>query len=232
MDFLTRQNRLVAGDDDVAPELDAAEKRVVVLGGGDTGSDCVGTALRQGATSVHSLELMPRPADGRAADNPWPQWPLVFRTSSSHEEGGARDFALLTKRLTGEDRVERLHAVRVAVRRTAAGGLQLDEIENAGVQLEVDMLLLAMGFLSPATETIVDQLGVELDPRGNLATNGDYATNVDGVFAAGDANRGQSLVVWAISEGREAARAVDRYLRDGSETVLPSRGNDRPFGGR
>jgi glutamate synthase (NADPH) small chain len=233
MDYLTRQNKLLAGDEPYAPELDAAGKRVVVLGGGDTGSDCLGTALRQGAALVHQIELLPEPPRERPASNPWPQWPMIYRTSSSQEEGGERDFAVLTKELLGRDgQLTGLRAVRVDVRPKAGGGLLFDELPQSQFDLEIDMLILALGFLGPDTDCLVDQLGVELDTRGNVRTDDRFATNVDGVFCAGDANRGQSLIVWAISEGREAARSIDSYLRAGAAPWLPTRGLHQHFGGR
>ncbi len=233
MDFLTRQNRLVAGDDPYKPELDAAGKKVIILGGGDTGSDCLGTSLRQGAEVVHQIELLPRPPEERATANPWPQWPMIYRTSSSQEEGGDRDFAVLTKKLTGKDGVlTTLHAVRIDVKPKVGGGLHFEEQPGTEFEIPVDMVLLAMGFVGPETDSLVDQLGVELDVRGNVKTDDDYATNVSGVYAAGDANRGQSLIVWAIAEGREAARSIDSYLRGGDAPWLPTRGLDAHFGGR
>ncbi len=230
MDFLTRQNLLVAGDDDVNPALDAAGKKVIILGGGDTGSDCLGTALRQGASQVHQIELMPRPPEVRRESNPWPQWPLIYRTSSSQEEGGEREFAVMTRRLSGEDgRLRALHAVRVELEITDDGRRNLREVPGSELELECDLLVLAMGFVGPDASALVDQLGVELDARGNVATDGRFATSVEGVFAAGDAQRGQSLIVWAISDGREAARAIDVYLRAGDEAWLPTRGVDLPY---
>jgi len=208
MDFLTQQNRRVAGDE-VPDEgaLLAGGKRVVVLGGGDTGSDCVGTSHRQGAASVLSLELLPRPPDERRSDNPWPAWPLIFRTSSSHEEGGERDFGVMTRRVLGENgRVTALEAVRVDF----AGGKLVEEPGSEHI-IPCDLVLLAMGFLGPITSDIVAQLGCTLDRRGNVAAT-EGATSVPGVFAAGDMARGQSLVVWAIAEGRRAAAACDRWL--------------------
>jgi len=210
MEFLTQQNRRVAG---LPPERSdgvdilASGKRVVVLGGGDTGSDCVGTSLRQGAASVTSLELMPRPPEERAERNPWPQWPLVYRTSSSHEEGGERDFAVMTRRLIGKDgRVAALEAVRVQL----VDG-KLAEVAGSAFEIPCDLVLLAMGFTGPVREGLLEQLGVALDARGNVAVR-DGSTSVDGVFAAGDMARGQSLVVWAIAEGRKVARSVDAFL--------------------
>lgn len=238
MDFLTQQNQAVAGEEvDLGPgggaRIDVAGKRVIILGGGDTGSDCLGTALRQGAAHVLQIELLPAPPEQREARNPWPQWPLVFRTSSSQEEGGERRFALLTKKLSGRDgRLAALHAVRVEMLPRAGGGVDLVEVPDSETEIPVDTLILAMGFTGPRTERLVEQLGVAIDARGNVATDAGYATSVPGVFCAGDAHRGQSLIVWAIAEGREAARAVDVHLRGGAAPWLPTRGNDAPFGGR
>jgi glutamate synthase (NADPH/NADH) small chain len=238
MDFLTQQNQAVAGDPvDLAlgggARIDVSGQRVIILGGGDTGSDCLGTALRQGASHVLQIELMPAPPEQREARNPWPQWPLVFRTSSSQEEGGEREFALLTRRLSGSGgRLSALHAVRVEMLPRAGGGVAFEEVPDSETEIPVDTLLLAMGFTGPRTERLVEQLGVTLDARGNVATDARYATSVPGVFCAGDAHRGQSLIVWAIAEGREAARAVDAHLRVGAEPWLPTRGHDAPFGGR
>jgi glutamate synthase (NADPH) small chain len=234
MDYLTQQNQVVAGDE-VASDarIDAAGKKVVILGGGDTGSDCLGTALRQGAEVVHQIELLPRPPDERGPGNPWPQWPMIYRTSTSQQEGGERDFALLTKRLSGEDgRVTTLHAVRIETAARPGGGMDISELPGTEIELSVDLVLLAMGFVGPETDRLSEQLGVKLDGRGNVAVDERFATNVDGVFAAGDASRGQSLIVWAIADGREAAREVDSYLRAGAEPWLPTRGLSAPFGGR
>jgi glutamate synthase (NADPH) small chain len=207
MEFLTQQNRRVAGDSIAAREILATGKRVVVLGGGDTGSDCVGTALRQGAASVTSLELLPRPPDVRAPQNPWPEWPLVHRTSSSHEEGGERHFAIMTRRFAGEHGLVRgLEAVRVELRER-----KIVELPGTEHVIPCELVLLAMGFTAPVSNGLFEQLGVALDARGNVAANGGR-TNVTGVFAAGDMARGQSLVVWAIAEGRRAAAAVDEFL--------------------
>jgi glutamate synthase (NADPH/NADH) small chain len=211
MEFLTQQNRRGAGD--VVPDAEAilaTGKRVVVLGGGDTGSDCVGTSLRQGAAHVLSLELLPRPPDTRTSTNPWPQWPLVYRTSSSHEEGGERDFAVMTKRLVGhKGRVQALEAVRVKL-----DGRQIVELPGTELTIPCELLLLAMGFVGPVQGGLLEQLGVALDARGNVAA-GNGRTSVPGVFAAGDMARGQSLVVWAIAEGRRAAMEVDAWLTTG-----------------
>ena len=234
MDFLTQQNQVLAEEPYAGERIDVAGKHVIVLGGGDTGSDCLGTALRQGAASVRQIELLPAPPAERDARNPWPQWPMVFRTSSSQEEGGERDFALMTKRLSSDESgaLRALHAVPVEMKPRPGGGMELVEEPGPEVDIRVDTLLLAMGFVGPETEPLVEQLGVALDARGNVATDASYATSVPGVYCAGDAHRGQSLIVWAIAEGREAARAMDTYLRDGAEPWLPTRGMDQPFGGR
>jgi glutamate synthase (NADPH) small chain len=216
-----------------AERVDAAGKHVVIIGGGDTGSDCIGTSHRQGAASVTQIELLPRPPEHRADTNPWPQWPMIFRTSSSQEEGGDRKYALLTKKLTGKDgRLTTLHAVTIEVAAKPGGGLDLKEVPGTEVELPCDLLLLAMGFLGPETDRLAEQLGVELDARGNVKVDESWKTSVNGVFAAGDAQRGQSLIVWAISDGREAARAIDAHLHPTEGPYLPTRGIDQPFGGR
>ncbi len=215
MDFLTQQNRRGAGDVVEAAPILAAGKHVVVLGGGDTGSDCVGTSHRQGARSVTSLELLERPPDQRSPSTPWPNWPVMFRSSSSHDEGGVRDFGVMTKRFAGSNgSVERLHAVRVRLGAPDVSGRRaLEEIPGSDFELPCDLVLLAMGFVHPVQAGLLAELGVRLDPRGNVAADTrEFTTSEPGVFAAGDVRRGQSLVVWALWEGREAARAVDRYL--------------------
>ena len=216
---------------------------MIILGGGDTGSDCLGTAHRQGALHVTQIELMPAPPPSRASSNPWPTWPLVFRTSSSQEEGGERAFAFRTTHLSGEEgRVTTLHGVRVddtnpidseASRGdTRRGGDGHGDADRGGgrdeIALPVDVLILAMGFVGPDTSSLVDQLGITLDARGNIAVDKRGATNVPNVYCAGDAHRGASLIVWAIAEGREVARAVDAALRE-SASVVPMRGQDRAF---
>ena len=188
---------------------------MVVLGGGDTGSDCVGTALRQGAKSVTSFELLERPPDERSPTTPWPQWPLLYRTSSSHEEGGHREFAVLTQGFAvSEGRVASLRAARVRFsERDASGRAAMEEIPNSAFEIPADLVLLAMGFTGSRPTPLFEELGVALDERGNVAADPRaFATREPGVFAAGDCRRGQSLVVWAIREGREAARAVDLHL--------------------
>jgi len=229
MDYLEHQNRLVSGQGERNARLDAAGRRVVILGGGDTGSDCLGTALRQGAKSVIQVELLPAPPPVRAADNPWPRWPVVFRTSSSQEEGGERAFALLTKRLSGSDgRLETLHAVQVEVHREPGALPRIVEVAGSESTLEVDLLVLAMGFTGPEPGRLVEELGVKLSPRGTVQVDARFATSADGVFCAGDASRGASLIVWALSDGREAAKAVDAYL-SGGRSALPTKGADCAF---
>jgi len=215
MDYLTAQNQVVGGER-VASASDVRGKRVVILGGGDTGSDCLGTALRQRATHVTQIELMPAPPVARGVANPWPTWPLVFRTSSSQEEGGERTFAFRTTRLEG-----------AGGKLVALVGVRVDA-PNVEVRIEVDTLILALGFLGPSAQPLVDQLGVALDPRGNIAVDARYQTSVPGVYCAGDAHRGASLIVWAIAEARELARNVDAALR-GGPSWIPARGQDQPF---
>ena len=217
MEFLTQQNKRNAGDDELraAPRgsLFATGKHVVVIGGGDTGSDCVGTSNRQGALSVTQLEIMPKPPEKEDKALSWPNWPLKLRTSSSHEEGCEREFAVLTKRVVGENDVSGLECVRVE---WVDGKMQ--EVPGSEFTLPADLILLAMGFVGPRKQGLLEQAGVELDPRGNVKGNVvDYRTSVDNVFACGDMRRGQSLVVWAIREGRQCARAVDEALMGVSE---------------
>jgi glutamate synthase (NADPH/NADH) small chain len=214
MDFLPQQNRRVSGEpaDDVPPII--AEKRnVVVIGGGDTGSDCIGTSFRQGARSVTQLEIMPQPPERENKLLVWPDWPLKLRTSSSQEEGAERDFAVMTTKFSGENgRVKKLHCVRVDDK--------MKPIPGSEFELEADLVLLAMGFVHPVHDGLVKSLGVDLDQRGNVkADTNSYRTSLDKVFTAGDMRRGQSLVVWAIREGRQAAHAIDKYLM--GSTTLP-----------
>src|SRR5208283_4722210 len=184
-------------------------KRVVIIGGGDTGADCLGTSHRQGALSVTQFELLPKPPDERSPSTPWPLWPMQLRVETSHEEGGTRDWGVATTGFSGDERgqVKRLHAVRVGA------PPNFEAIPGSEFTIDADLVLLAMGFLGPVKNGMIEQLGVALDPRGNVATT-DYMSSIDGIFAAGDMRRGQSLVVWAISEGRKAAAAVDRYLAE------------------
>jgi glutamate synthase (NADPH/NADH) small chain len=213
MDFLPQQNRRVSGEADAAAPILATGKHVVVIGGGDTGSDCIGTSIRQGALSVTNFEIMPAPPVAENKMLTWPDWPLKLRTSSSHEEGAERDFAVLTREFTGEGgRVKKLHCVRVDSR--------IKPIAGTEFEIAADLVLLAMGFVHPVHEGMIASLGVALDPRGNVKADTEaYASSLPKVFACGDMRRGQSLVVWAIREGRQCAHAVDKFLM--GETTLP-----------
>ncbi|MCW5690349.1 MAG: glutamate synthase subunit beta [Pseudolabrys sp.] len=214
MDFLPQQNRRVGGEPlgDIEPIL-ATAKKVVVIGGGDTGSDCIGTSIRQGAVSVTNFEIMPQPPAHENKMMTWPDWPLKLRISSSHEEGASREFAVLTQKFSGENgQVKTLHCIHVDA--------QMKPVPGSEFEIEADLVLLAMGFVHPVHEGMVTSLGVALDPRGNVkADMNAYATSVDKVFAAGDMRRGQSLVVWAIREGRQCAHAIDKFLM--GTTTLP-----------
>jgi glutamate synthase (NADPH/NADH) small chain len=210
MEYLPQQNRRCAGDRvDPKEEILATGRRVVILGGGDTGADCLGTAHRQRALSVHQLEILPKPPQDRSPQTPWPMWPLMLRTESSHEEGGVREWSAATVRFTGDDQgnVSHLHAVRVGP------PPKFEPVPGSEFELEVDLVLLALGFTGPAPNQMFEELEIARDARGNIATNGNCLTAAPGVFAAGDIRRGQSLVVWALAEGRQAARAIDQYLR-------------------
>ncbi len=227
MDFLTQQNRRLAGDDLAQGGMEqiyAGGKDVIVIGGGDTGADCVGTANRQGAKSVTQFEILPKPPEDRPAHQPWPFWPGKLRTSSSHEEGCDRQWSILTKQFVGSNgSVEHLLTVNVAW--TPAAGdtpASFEEIPGTQRRWLADLVLLALGFVGPAPDGMIAQLGVALDDRGNINSDENYMTNVPGIFATGDARRGPSLVAWAISEGREAARGVDKYLTGWSQ--LPTKG--------
>ncbi|MGL4343757.1 MAG: glutamate synthase subunit beta [Cellulosilyticaceae bacterium] len=211
MAFLTQQNKRNQGIQVEGIEITAKDKHVIVIGGGDTGSDCIGTALRQGAKSVTQLEIMPRPSSTRTQKDPWPLYPMIFRTSTSQEEGGIRTFAVKTTAFSGiGGKVKKLHGVAVDDK--------FQDIPGSGFELDCDLALFAMGFLHPEHEGMLGDLGITLDERGNVKTDSHYQTSVPHIFAAGDMRRGQSLVVWAIKEGRSAAREVDQYLM--GETML------------
>jgi glutamate synthase (NADPH/NADH) small chain len=222
MEFLPQQNHRCEGDleENFLPDpsfaIHAEGKRVVIIGGGDTGADCLGTSLRQLPKSVHQFEIMPKPPAERAASTPWPLWPLQLRTESSHEEGGIRDWSVNSISFTGDEKgnVKKLNLVRVGP------PLSFETIPGTDFSLDVDLVLLAMGFLGPVRSGMIEQLGLALDNRGNVATKDGYMTSVDGIFAAGDMRRGQSLVVWAIAEGRKAAAAIDTYLAGEPESLL------------
>jgi glutamate synthase (NADPH/NADH) small chain len=222
MEYLTLQNRRCEGD--AIPDeafISARGRRVVIIGGGDTGADCLGTVHRQGAASVHQFELLPRPPDTRAPDNPWPQWANIFRVSSAHEEGGERVYAVSTQRFVGDaaGRVRGLEAVSVEMAREG-GRLEFRPVAGTEFTLEVDLVLLAMGFVGPERPGMLADLGVALTERGNVARDANWMTSVPGVFTCGDMQRGQSLIVWAIAEGRACAAGVDRVLM--GATALPA----------
>jgi glutamate synthase (NADPH) small chain len=221
MEYLPYANRVQEGDLDDSP-IHAGGKHVVIIGGGDTGADCLGTAIRQGAASITQLEIMPRPPDDRAPENPWPQWSMVYRVSSAHEEGGERIYSVNTERFlddgAGNVRALLVHEVELVDGR-------FTKVEGTDRELPADLVFLAMGFVGPEKGSWLDQLGVGLDDRGNIARDADFMTNVPGVFVAGDMGRGQSLIVWAIAEGRSCAAGVDRYLTGDTrlpEPVLPT----------
>jgi glutamate synthase (NADPH/NADH) small chain len=217
MDFLPQQNKRVAGDRIFSGEILATDKNVLVIGGGDTGSDCVGTSNRHGATSVTQIELLTKPPLSRHDNNPWPLWPMVLMTSSSHEEGVERQWAILTKEFLGDNsgRLTGLRVVEIKWGVNAQGKMGFEEIAGTERVVPCELALLAIGFVGAEKHGIVDELKLELDDRGNIRTE-NYMSSIDGVFAAGDVRRGQSLVVWAISEGREAARAIDTWLMGSS----------------
>ena len=223
MEYLTQQNHLCEGD--IVPSeqiISANGKRVVIIGGGDTGADCLGTVHRQGAASVAQFELLPRPPATRAPENPWPDWPNIFRVSAAHEEGGDRVYAVSTQRFAGdaEGRVTALHANRVEMRRDN-GRLAFDPVPGSEFEMPVDLVLLAMGFLGPDRPGMLTELGVRLTERGNVWRDETWMTSVPGVFTAGDMQRGQSLIVWAIAEGRSAARGIDAFLMGSSNLPAP-----------
>lgn len=227
MDFLPQQTKRVLGDN-VDGQITAKDKHVVVIGGGDTGADCVGTSVRQGAKSVRQIELLPKPPADRTIDMPWPYWPMTLRVSTSHEEAAGklnhdqeiRDWSINTKKFTGENGVVKtLHGVRLEWTKAADGRFNMTEVPGSEFELDCDLCLLAMGFVGPEQNGMIEQLGLKLDPRGNIQVDENYQSSVDGVFAAGDSRRGQSLVVWAISEGRAAASRIDAFLM--GSTDLP-----------
>jgi glutamate synthase (NADPH/NADH) small chain len=217
MEYLPIANRVQQGDL-TAPTISAEGKHVVIIGGGDTGADCLGTAHRQGAASVHQFEIMPRPPDERPASAPWPTYPMIYRVSSAHEEGGERVFSVNTECFLGDDegnlRALRAHEV------TMVDG-RFEKVEGTDFELPCELVLLAMGFVGPEKPGLLEQLGVDITPRGNVARDSRWATNVEGVFVAGDMGRGQSLIVWAIAEGRSCAAAVDRWLVGRTDLPAP-----------
>ncbi len=225
MEYLPIANKVQEGDF-TEPSITAAGKHVVIIGGGDTGADCLGTAHRQGAASVTQLEIMPRPPEVRGGDNPWPQWSLVYRTSSAHEEGGERVFSVSTEEFVG-DADGNVRAL--VLNEVQFEGGKFVPVPGTRTELRADLVLLALGFVGPEKGSWLDQLGVALDSRGNVARTDDYRTNVDGVFVAGDMGRGQSLIVWAIAEGRAAAASVDKHLMGSSSLPSPIVASARPL---
>ena len=223
MDYLTLQNKRCEGDHIPDDEFITAQgKHVIIIGGGDTGADCLGTAHRQGALSVHQFELLPKPPKERASDNPWPLWPQIFRVSTAHEEGGERLYAVSTERFSGDasGHVRALHAVKVEMVKTD-GRMQFEKVAGSEFEIPADLVLLAMGFTGPEKGALLTDLGVSLTERGNVGRDRRWMTNVPGVFTAGDMQRGQSLIVWAIAEGRSAARAIDQFLMGESQLPAP-----------
>jgi glutamate synthase (NADPH/NADH) small chain len=225
MEFLPQANRVALGEQ-VEDQILATGKHVVIIGGGDTGADCLGTSTRQGAASITQLEIMPEPPQSRPAGQPWPTYPMTFRVSSAHEEAGDRVYAVSTKAFLGDEdgNVRALRLVDVVFE-----GGRLTEIEGTEREIPAELVLLAMGFTGPEKAGLIDQLGVDLDPRGNVARDDSYMSSVPGVFVAGDAGRGQSLIVWAIAEGRAAAAGVDGFLTGSTTLPVPILPTERPL---
>jgi glutamate synthase (NADPH) small chain len=219
MEYLPLANKVQQGDTERA-SINAEGKRVVIIGGGDTGADCLGTAHRQGALSVHQFEIMPRPPEDRANDNPWPLFPFTYKVTSAHEEGGERVYSVTTTEFVGTNGVLTGLRGHEVVQKVVDGRMSFEKVDGSDFEYPVDLVFLAMGFVGPERNGLLEQLGVQVDPRGNVARTADYRTSVDGVFVAGDMGRGQSLIVWAIAEGRSAAATCDAYLM--GDTELPS----------
>lgn len=229
MEFLPLANRAQSGEIERSP-ITAKDKSVVIIGGGDTGADCLGTAHRQGAKEIHQFEIMPRPPDSRPDANPWPTWPMIYRVSSAHEEGGQRVYAVNTTEFFGDEEgnVRSLRAIEVEMM-TVDGRPTFEPIVGSAFDIECELVLLAMGFTGAQHEGIVEQLGCDMDERGNIARDDDWMSTADGVFVAGDMGRGQSLIVWAIAEGRSCAASVDRYLMGRTDLPSPVKPTDRPL---
>ncbi len=225
MEYLPPANKVQQGDL-AAPTISATGKHVVIIGGGDTGADCLGTAHRQGAASVTQLEILPQPPATRATENPWPQWSFVYRTSSAHEEGGERLFSVTTDRFLGDEK-NNVRALVVCEVKSDSG--KFVKVEGTERELPADLVLLALGFVGPEKSSWMDQLGLQFDQRGNIVRNDEYMSSAKGVFVAGDMGRGQSLIVWAIAEGRAAAAAVDRYLMGATELPVPIVASAKPL---
>ena len=225
MEYLPPANKVQQGDL-AAPTISATGKHVVIIGGGDTGADCLGTAHRQGAASVTQLEILPQPPATRATENPWPQWSFVYRTYSAHEEGGERLFSVTTDRFLGDEK-NNVRALVICEVKSESGKFM--KVEGTERELPADLVLLALGFVGPEKSSWMDQLGLQFDQRGNIVRNDEYMSSAKGVFVAGDMGRGQSLIVWAIAEGRAAAAAVDRYLMGATELPVPIVASAKPL---
>lgn len=225
MEYLPPANKVQQGDIAASP-ISASGKHVVIIGGGDTGADCLGTAHRQGAASVTQLEILPQPPEMRAAENPWPQWSFIYRTSSAHEEGGDRLFSVTTDRFLGDEN-NNVRALVICEVKSESGSFV--KIEGTERELLADLVLLALGFVGPEKSSWIEQLGLQFDPRGNIVRNDGYMSNTNGVFVAGDMGRGQSLIVWAIAEGRAAAAAVDQYLMGSTDLPVPIVASAKPL---
>jgi glutamate synthase (NADPH/NADH) small chain len=226
MEYLPWGNKQALDELTAAPEIDANGKRVVILGGGDTGADCLGTAIRQGAASITQLEIMPRPAQKRVENQPWPTYPMVYRVSSAHEEAGERIYSVSTEEFL-KDASGHLRALRIVETELINGKFQ--PIRGSEKEIPADMVLLALGFTGPEKNILLDQLEVNLDEKGNIIRDHEYSTTSEGVFVCGDAGRGQSLIVWAIAEGRSAAAAIDKYLTGNTQLPYPIEPTARPL---
>jgi glutamate synthase (NADPH/NADH) small chain len=225
MEYLPPSNQVQEGDLATSP-ISANGKHVVIIGGGDTGADCLGTAHRQGAASVTQLEILPQPPETRAETNPWPQWSFIYRTSSAHEEGGERLFSVTTDRFVGDEK-NNVRALVICEVKSESGSFI--KVEGTERELPADLVLLALGFVGPEKSSWIDQLGLQSDLRGNIVRNDNYMSNLNGVFIAGDMGRGQSLIVWAIAEGRAAAAGVDHYLMGATDLPVPIVASARPL---
>ena len=228
MEYLPQSNRIQEGDRN-AEVISAEGKKVVIIGGGDTGADCLGTALRQGAEVVNQFEIMPRPPEDRSDSNPWPTWPLIYRVSSAHEEGGKRIFAINTSEFLGENGKVKCLKTHKVEQVFENGIISFKEIENSEEEIEADLVLLALGFTGPETSPILEQLGVALDERGNVDRSETYETSIESVFTCGDMGRGQSLIVWAIAEGRSCASSVDEFLMGSTELAISVSAKETPL---
>ena len=228
MEYLPQSNRIQEGDRN-AEVISAEGKKVVIIGGGDTGADCLGTALRQGAEVVNQFEIMPRPPEDRSDSNPWPTWPLIYRVSSAHEEGGKRIFAINTSEFLGENGKVKCLKTHKVEQVFENGKISFKEIENSEEEIEADLVLLALGFTGPETSPILEQLGVALDERGNVDRSETYETSIESVFTCGDMGRGQSLIVWAIAEGRSCASSVDEFLMGSTELPISGSAKETPL---